>query len=64
MVRDFLSTVTADELAAPRRHPWNPEDPETTLSCLHVILKEEWEAPPLRRTRPRRDRGEPRRVSR
>ncbi len=43
MVRDFLATVTADELAAPRKNPWAPEYPETTLSCLHVILEEEWE---------------------
>ncbi|BCJ76725.1 hypothetical protein CS0771_62690 [Catellatospora sp. IY07-71] len=43
MVRDFLATVTPDELAVPRRNPWEPEHPETTLSCLHVILEEEWE---------------------
>jgi hypothetical protein len=43
MVRDFLATVTADELTAARRNPWSPEFPETTLSCLHVILEEEWE---------------------
>ena len=43
MVRDFLSTVTPDELAVTRKNPWAPERPETTLSCLHVILKEEWE---------------------
>ena len=43
MVRDFLATVTTDELAAPRRNPWEPEYEETTLSCLHVILEEEWE---------------------
>jgi DinB superfamily/Pentapeptide repeats (8 copies) len=43
MVRDFLATVTPDELAAPRRNPHAPEYPETTLSCLHVILEEEWE---------------------
>jgi hypothetical protein len=43
MVRDFLATVTSDELAAPRKHPWAPEYQETTLSCLHVILEEEWE---------------------
>ena len=43
MVRDFLATVTSDELAAARRNPWDPEHPETTLSCLHVILEEEWE---------------------
>ena len=42
-VRDFLATVTAEDLAVPRRNPWSPEHPETTLSCLHVILEEEWE---------------------
>jgi hypothetical protein len=43
MVRDFLASVTSDELAATRKNPWAPEYPETTLSCLHVILEEEWE---------------------
>jgi DinB superfamily/Pentapeptide repeats (8 copies) len=43
MVRDFLATVTSDELAATRTNPWNPEAKKTTRSCLHVILKEEWE---------------------
>src|SRR5262245_60620898 len=43
MVRDFLATVTSDELAVTRKNPWAPEYQETTLSCLHVILKEEWE---------------------
>jgi DinB superfamily/Pentapeptide repeats (8 copies) len=43
MVRDFLGTVTSDELAGTRRNPWAPEYPETVLSCLHVILREEWE---------------------
>jgi len=43
MVRDFLATVTSLELAATRRNPWDPEHQETTLSCLHVILAEEWE---------------------
>jgi hypothetical protein len=43
MVRDFLATVTPDELAAVRKNPWAPEYQETTLSCLHVILEEEWE---------------------
>ncbi len=42
-VRDFLATVTADELAATRTNPWNPDHQETTLSCLHTILEEEWE---------------------
>jgi hypothetical protein len=43
MVRDFLATVTPDELAATRTNPHDPAQPETTLSCLHVILEEEWE---------------------
>jgi DinB superfamily/Pentapeptide repeats (8 copies) len=43
MVRDFLATVTSDDLAATRKNPWAPEYPETILSCLHVILHEEWE---------------------
>jgi DinB superfamily/Pentapeptide repeats (8 copies) len=43
MVRDFLATVTSDELAATRTNPWAPEHPETVLSCLRVILEEEWE---------------------
>jgi hypothetical protein len=43
MVRDFLAAVTPDELGVVRRNPWSPEHPETTLSCLHVVLEEEWE---------------------
>lgn len=43
MVRDFLATVIADELAATRKNPHAPDYPEPTLSCLHVILEEEWE---------------------
>jgi hypothetical protein len=43
MVRDLLATVTSDELAVTRTNPWSPEHQETTLSCLHVILDEEWE---------------------
>jgi hypothetical protein len=43
MVRDFLASVTSVELAATRKNPHDPEYPETTLSCLHVILEEEWE---------------------
>ena len=42
MVRDFLATVSPDDLDVPRRNPWAPR-PETTRSCLHVILEEEWE---------------------
>jgi hypothetical protein len=43
MVRDFLGNVTPEELSTVRRNPWAPQHPETTLSCLHVILGEEWE---------------------
>ena len=43
IVRDFLASVTAAELAATRKNPWAPEYPETVLSCLHTILQEEWE---------------------
>jgi hypothetical protein len=43
MVRDHLATVTPEDLAAPRRHPWAPQQPETVLSCLHTVLEEEWE---------------------
>jgi hypothetical protein len=43
MVRDFLTTATPEELDAPRANPWNPDSQETTRSCLHVILDEEWE---------------------
>ena len=43
MVRDYLAAITSEELAVPRRNPWSPEYPETVLSCLHVILEEEWE---------------------
>ena len=43
MVRDFLASVTSDELAVTRTNPWGPDRQETTLSCLHVILAEEWE---------------------
>jgi hypothetical protein len=42
LVRDFLATVTPAELDAPRTNPHGPH-PETTRSCLHVILEEEWE---------------------
>ncbi len=43
MVRDFLATLTPDALAVPRKSPWDEPYPQTTLSCLHVILEEEWE---------------------
>jgi len=43
MVREFLGVVTSEDLGAPRQNPHEPTHPETTLSCLHVILEEEWE---------------------
>jgi DinB superfamily/Pentapeptide repeats (8 copies) len=43
MVRDFLATVTPEVLASTRRNPHSPDHQETVLSCLHVILDEEWE---------------------
>src|SRR5690606_35754524 len=43
MVRDFLDTVTPDQLDEPRANPWAPAHPETVRSCLHTILEEEWE---------------------
>jgi len=42
-VRDFLASATPDVLAARRKNPHDPDGQETTLSCLHVILEEEWE---------------------
>jgi len=43
MVRDFLASVTPEELDTPRTNPWNPQAPETTRTCLHTVLEEEWE---------------------
>jgi hypothetical protein len=43
MVRGFLAGVSPQELAATRGNPHEPERRETVLSCLHVILEEEWE---------------------
>ncbi len=43
MVRDLIAGVTTDELAVEHRNPWAPAHAETTRSCLHVILDEEWE---------------------
>ena len=57
MVRDFLATATPDVLAATRRNPHDHERQETTLSCLHVILEEEWDTtcmPYVTSTRSRR----------
>jgi DinB superfamily/Pentapeptide repeats (8 copies) len=43
MVRDFLATVTSEVLASPRKSPYDPGRQMTIRSCLHVILREEWE---------------------
>jgi len=43
MVRDYLAAVTPGELAVTRENPWDPEARPAVLSCLHVILTEEWE---------------------
>ncbi|AKU17714.1 DinB family protein [Luteipulveratus mongoliensis] len=43
MVRDFLATVTPDQLAETRTNPHSPEYSDTVLSCLHTILEEGWE---------------------
>ncbi len=43
LVRDFIGRVTSDELTAKRTNPWAPQRPATVLSCLRVILGEEWE---------------------
>jgi hypothetical protein len=44
MVRDFIAGVTPGDLATKRPNPWGESEyPQTTLSCLHVILQEEWE---------------------
>ena len=43
LVRDFVATVVADGLSTAGRNPWYPGGRETTLSCLHEILEDEWE---------------------
>ena len=43
MVTDLLAEVTAEKLAEPRKNAWAPDQQVTVLSCLHVILEEEWE---------------------
>src|SRR3954453_1973336 len=43
MVRDFLGAATPEDLATTRTNPHDPGAQQTTLSCLHVVLEEEWE---------------------
>ncbi len=42
-VREVIAGATPALLAEVRRNPHDPEHAETVLSCLHVILEEEWE---------------------
>ena len=45
-VRDYLSTVDADELAHPRRgndeRGYPPPTAHAVIECLHVVMDEEW----------------------
>jgi DinB superfamily len=43
MVRDFLATVTPEQLAEQRPFVWGPEHQVSVLDCVHVILNESWE---------------------
>ena len=43
MVRDFIAATTTEQLAAACSNPWAPEHELSVLTCLHVILNEEWE---------------------
>ena len=42
-VRDFIAATTTEQLAESRGNPWAPEHEVSVLTCLHVILNEEWE---------------------
>jgi hypothetical protein len=42
-MRDFIAGASPDDLAARRRNPHDPDHAETVLTCLHVILGEEWD---------------------
>ena len=57
-VRSVLAGLTDEELAGVTRPVTEPGYPEPesfpVRRCLRAILNEEWRAPPLRRTRPRR----------
>lgn len=43
MVRAFLADIVAEDLVQPRRNPHAPEHAETVLSCVRIIMEEEWE---------------------
>ncbi|MEJ5913034.1 DinB family protein [Pseudokineococcus sp. 1T1Z-3] len=42
-MRAFLDAVTREQLAEARANPWDPQYPETVLTCVQVVLEEEWE---------------------
>lgn len=42
MVREYLTHVTPEELAAPRADPWGGEWQPTVLDCVRIICLEEW----------------------
>ena len=42
-VRDYLSTVTDDQLAEERPFVWGPENQLPVLECVHTMLNESWE---------------------
>ena len=42
-VRELIEASTPELLAEERPSPNDPQSRETVLSCLHVILEEEWE---------------------
>jgi len=41
-VRDYLATVTPQDLAGERADPWSDNWGPTVLQCLRVIFQEEW----------------------
>ena len=43
MVRGFLARLTDGDLEDRHPNPWNQDREQSTRSCLHVILSEEWE---------------------
>jgi len=57
MVRDFLATVTSLELAATRKKPVGPRAPGDHPLVPACDPRGGVGTPPLRRARPRRDRG-------
>ncbi len=43
IVRDHLAVVTPEDLLVMNPSPWDPGHAQSTLSCLRVVLDEEWE---------------------